>query len=128
MPHLIAGVEDVAPVTAGNQAVLGVHVGEVGYLRGRVALGNDGANRRLEGAEALAEGDLLRVGEALAGEQQHRVLVEGVSDFPERPVVDPFHVHAEDLDAEPRVEWSRGQGHPWSPSGATRWRGIGGLA
>jgi hypothetical protein len=111
VPHLIAGVKDVALVPAGDQAVLEVHVGEVGDLGRRRSLADDAADGRLQGTEAAAEADLLLVGEGLTTEEQHRIVVEGVDDLLERPGVDVLHVHAEDLDAEQRMQRARGQCH-----------------
>src|SRR3546814_14166166 len=64
-----------------------------------------GAHRVLQRAEALAEGDLAFVVEALAAEQQDGVFLERRTDRRERRVVHgPAGVDADDLRAVERVE------------------------
>ena len=63
-------------------------------------LTGDGADGGLERAEALAERDLLFIGERLTPEKQHRVIVERARDLAKHGLVDPSNVDAGDLHAE----------------------------
>src|SRR5262249_40370692 len=83
------------------------------------------AHGGLERPEALAERHLLLVGEGLAVEDQHGMLVEGLRDARERRAVErPGQVDAGHLGGEERmsgrdVERRGGRGH-----GRTSWPGI----
>ena len=71
----------------------------------------DGADGGLERAEALAERDLLVIGERLPPEEQHRVIVERARDLAKHGLVDPSNVDADDLHAERRVQRSHVERH-----------------
>ena len=60
----------------------------------------DGPDGGLERTEALAERNLLFIGERLTREKQHRVIVERARDLAKHDLVDPPNVDAGDLYAE----------------------------
>ena len=100
MPHLVAGIEEVPLVASRDQPVLGIDVRQVRDLREVPRLTGDGADGGLERTEALAERNLLGIGERLTPEEQHRVIVERAGDLAKHGVVDPSNVDAGDLHAE----------------------------
>ena len=59
-----------------------------------------GADGGLERTEALAERNLLFIGERLTREKQHGVIVERARDLAKHGFVDPSNVDADDLHAE----------------------------
>jgi len=74
--------------SGGVEPAVGVHVGEVGDFSARDGPRPVLPDADLEGAEALAEGDLLLVAERLLGEDQDGVAVAGVPHLAEGAVVE----------------------------------------
>jgi len=88
VPEAIAGIVDGALVVGVEDAVLLVHVRDVGDARVVDAALAVLAEAHLEQAEALAERDLLVVGERLLGEDHHRVAMEGIAHLAEVALVE----------------------------------------
>ena len=110
MPELVAGLVQHPAVAPGHELAFRVRVGEVDDVSAQAVLAAEGAHGGLERTEAQAEGRLLLVGQRLAVEDQHGVLVEGVGDAGEGRVVErPGEVHAADLRPEQRVDGGDGQ-------------------
>jgi len=87
VPEAVAGIVDGALVVGIEDAVALVHIGDVGDARVVDAALTVLAEADLERAEALAEGDLLVVGEYLLGEDHHGVAVEGIAYLAEVALV-----------------------------------------
>src|SRR5262245_559393 len=107
VPHLIAGVEKVAPVAARDQPVLAVDICQVGNLRAVARMRDHRPDRRLELPEPAAECDLRLVVEPLTPEEEHRVLLEGIDDARKDAGVESADVDADDLGAQERMQRSR---------------------
>ena len=115
MPELVALVIEHPPVVGRQRVALGVHVGEIGDLRGHARVLRDAARGLLQRAEAAGEGYLLVVGQVLIVKDQHGVLLEGGADLDERGIVDVAQVGAHDLGREMRVQLADGDAHRVMP-------------
>ena len=103
MPEAVAGIVDGALVVGVEDAVLLVYVRDVGDARVVDAARAVLAEAHLERAEALAEGDLLLVGDGLLGKDHHRIVMEGIADLAE---VDLVELVGQIEPGEPRDEVS----------------------
>src|SRR5262249_30544097 len=74
--------------------------------RAQTILAADGPDRRLERPEALTEGHLLLVAEALIGEDEHRIFLEGAEDPLERALVHGLS-QIDALDASSKIAMNR---------------------
>ena len=124
MPEVIGLLVDHAHVIRRDR-LAGRDV-EVGLARELGAGGRIGAERRLQRAEILAEGDLRVVVHRLVAEQEHGMLLERGADRPELTRrKGPGDVDAGDLRAEQRMEFAdfdaAGVAHGLLPQSMIAW-------
>jgi hypothetical protein len=121
VPQHVADVEEPLPAVAGERLAVLAEVGDVVHANHEalvLGLGDVAAARVLDVAEVAGESHLLLVGDGLAGEHQHGVLVHARLDGGHLLARERLgDVDAGHLADEDRVEGTDGDGHGWFPPG-----------